>query len=371
MSITQWQIPWRQPIAVVLVTLASITVAATTASGTAQVKPLKFIEHVSSMTGLHPTSGLPGFPARDYLARGGSLVRAPFSGCVPTNRPWGRLATQLPSAGFGGSRIYLRQNTTGRTAYLAHFGLTNPYGDLYLRPGRCFRQGDPVGTLWLWPGNPGRSHSHMGWQGGDPAYKLVDRHGNFLINEGPVWTPTERVFPRPILRHEGKWWRVQVGDKRVYQGGQEKAGRVYNRQKLARRINLHFKHRYGDSPLVGFGLTFVRVNRARDVDPRLSAAIASCETAGGTKGNGPKVNNDFGLLVRGGRHRQFDSRKDAITYLANLLHSRYLTKGLDTIEKIGAKYAPRGAKNDPNDKNRHWVGCVTRTYKSLNGTKYL
>lgn len=339
-----------------------------------QVAPLKFIEHVSSVTGEHPTSGLPGFPARDYLARGGSLVRAPFSGCVPTSRPWGRLGTQNPSGGFGGSRIYLRQNTTGRQAYLAHFGLVNYYGDLYLKPGECFRQGDPIGTLWTWPGNPGRSHSHMGWQGGDPLALLVDRYGNFLIREGPVWKPGPdgRVFPRPLLRHEGQWWRVQVGDKRVYQGGEQKAREIYNAQKLARTIDLHFRETYEGSPLVGWGLPMVRISRRYDVDPRLPAAIASCETSGGTNGNGPLGNNDFGLLVNGGAHRAFPSRKAAILYLAKLLDEKYVSKGLDTIAEIGAKYAPAGGvSNDPLRKNDRWVNCVTSVYKKLHGTRFL
>lgn len=338
-----------------------------------QVAPLRFIEHVSSVTAEHPTSGLPGFPARDYLARGGSLVRAPFSGCVPTSRPWGRLGTQNPSGGFGGSRIYLRQNTTGRQAYLAHFGLVNYYGDLYLKPGECFRQGDPVGSLWLWPGNPGRSHSHMGWQGGDPLVRLVDRNGNFLIREGPVWKPGPdgKVFPRPILRHEGKWWRVQVGQKRVYQGGETKAREVYNAQKLARTINLHFKRTYNLSPLVGWGLAMVRISRRYDIDPRLPAAIASCETSGGTNGTGPAFNNDFGLLTSRSQHRRFQSRKQAILYLAELLSKRYVGKGLTTIPEIGAKYAPVGAGNDPRNKNSRWVGCVTAVYKKLNGTRFL
>ena len=339
-----------------------------------QLQPLKFIERITFVTGLHPTSGLAGFPARDYggLAGNpvGALVRAPFSGCVPRNRPWGWLPYQSPNEGFGGARVYLTRTKTGQTAYLSHLG--NPsYGGIFLKPGECFRQGDPVGHLWSWPGNPGRTHTHMGYQGGDPLYTLVDTAGRFRIQEGPVWTPQEQVFPRPVLRHEGQWWRVQVGQKRLYQGGEEKARQVYNVQKLARTINLHFKTKYKQSPLVGWGLPMVRIARRYDVDPRLLAAIASCETTGGTRGGGPQVNNDFGLLLPNGEHRPFKSRKQAILYISKLLHDKYVGKGLNTIEKIGAKYAPTSARNDPHGKNHHWVNCVTGVYKALHGTRFI
>ncbi|MCC6743435.1 MAG: hypothetical protein IT175_06205 [Acidobacteria bacterium] len=338
-----------------------------------QLNPPRFITPLYAVGGAHPTSGLAGFPARDYMSRGGALVRAPFSGCVPSWRPWGRLSYQAPSLGFGGSRIYLERTKTGDEAYLAHFGLNHPYGDLFLRPGQCFRQGDPVGIVWGWPSNPGRSHIHMGYQGGDPLYELVSTDGTFRIHEGPVWQPGPdgRIFPRPILRHEGKWWRVQVGDRRVYQGGETKARQVYNQQKLARTINLWFRRTYKDSPLVGWGLPMVRISRRYGIDPRLPAAIASCETSGGTKGGGPAVNNDFGLLVRGGDHRQFRSRKQAILYLAKLLDHKYVSRGLDTIAEIGGRYAPAGASNDPDGKNHRWVGCVTRVYVKLHGTRFV
>jgi hypothetical protein len=342
-------------------------------AGTAGATARDHFVEPSYAGGPHPTSGLSGFPARDYMTRGGTLVRAPFTGCVPTWRPWGRLGHQNPSAGFGGSRVYLERTKTGDEAYLAHFGLNHPYGDIYLRPGQCFRQGDPVGIVWDWPNNPGRSHIHMGYQGGDPLYALVNSNGTFRIQEGPTWEPGPdgQIFPRVLLRHEGQWWRVIVGEKKVYQGGQAKATEIYNARKLARTINLHFKNTYRDSPLVGWGLQMVRLFRARDLDPRLPAAIASCETSGGTRGTGPGVNNDFGLLLPQGGHRRFESRRLALAYLARLLDTQYVDKGFDTIGEISGKYAPVGAGNDPHNKNERWAGCVKAVYIKLNGTRFL
>lgn len=366
-------------LAALLTMVALAAGCATAATAASKVAPLKFITPFGHVGGLHATSGLPGFPARDYLAPGGALVRAPFTGCVPSWRPWGRLSYQNPSAGFGGSRIYLQRTKTGDTAYLAHFELPgHPYGYLFLKPGQCFRQGDPVGIVWHWPNNPGRSHIHTGYEGGDPLYELVNTDGTFRIVEGPVWQPGPdgKVFPRPILRHEGQWWRVQVGQKRVYQGGETKARQVYKTQKLARRLNLHFRAYDRQSPLIGWGLVIVRQFRARDIDPRLGAAIGTCETSAGTKGDGPAVNNDFGLLVwnpdqQRTENRRFKSRKQAIRYLAQLLQQKYIAKGADTLVEIARKYAPDGASNDPAGLNRHWLNCVARWYKHLGGTRYL
>lgn len=326
-----------------------------------------FMDRISIVGGPHPTSGLPGFPARDYLGPGEQIVRAPFNGCVPTVnlRPWGWARVQNPAAGFGGMRIYLTNTTNSRQAYGAHFGF------LFLRPGQCFKQGDPVGKVWWWPNDAGRSHIHLGYQGGDPLFTLIDRNGRFLIKY--VEPKPEKKFLKPRLVLEDTSWIVRVGNKVVYKGGREKANQVYKRQKVARLINLHFRREFKDSPLVGFGLDFAQIAGRYDVDPRLEAAIASCETSGGTKGDGPKVRNDFGLLLPGSsfRHREFDTRRDAILYLSKLLRTKYIDTGRATIEEIGARYAPVGASNDPNNKNSRWVTCVTKYYKELNGTRYL
>lgn len=50
--------------------------------------------------------------------------------------------------------------------------------------------------------------------------------------------------------------------------------------------------------------------------------------------------------------------------MVSLLQNNYFGKGLDTIEKIGAKYCPVGADNDPNGLNQYWVPGVTRIYNN-------
>lgn len=53
-------------------------------------------------------------------------------------------------------------------------------------------------------------------------------------------------------------------------------------------------------------------------------------------------------------------------YISNLKNN-YYNEGRTTIETIQLKYAPIGAKNDPNDLNSNWIPGVTRHYKELGG----
>lgn len=183
-----------------------------------------FIDQLSHAGAEHPTSGLDryqGLPnrwsARDYMAPGGALVRAPFTGTVPRDRPHGRASTQNPAAGFGGARLYLL-HPNGEMAYLAHFGLAPR--DLLVRPGDSFKAGDPIGRVWAWPNDPGRSHIHMGWTAGDPLRLLVNAAGTILANTSrPRQTLELQV---PFLRkvdhagclacagHDGRWQVVRI-----------------------------------------------------------------------------------------------------------------------------------------------------------------
>lgn len=125
-------------------------------------------------------------------------------------------------------------------------------------------------------------------------------------------------------------------------------------------------------PLARYGDIFVREAEGDEELARLMAAIGWCETRGGLDGEGPKRNNDFGLMVSGGTLRSFPSREAAIRYLANLLRGPlYLGDGRKTVRMIGARYCPVEAANDPHGKNRHWVPCVSECYRELGGTRFL
>lgn len=47
------------------------------------------------------------------------------------------------------------------------------------------------------------------------------------------------------------------------------------------------------------------------------------------------------------------------------LYDVYIKEGLMTPEKIGPKYAPVGASNDPNNMNKQWIPTVKSMMKKL------
>lgn len=111
----------------------------------------------------HATSGLSGYPAVDIMAPGGTVVVAPEDGFVY------RVSGRPPSAGTRGSvfgySLYLK-GRSGADYFLTHLGAYAPQirGVTSSNPVRV-RQGQPIGSVGNWPGNPGRSHLHMGVQG--------------------------------------------------------------------------------------------------------------------------------------------------------------------------------------------------------------
>lgn len=77
-----------------------------------------------------------------------------------------------------------------------------------------------------------------------------------------------------------------------------------------------------------------------------------------------KTKNNFGGLYNSNKnsfysYRDFESGLNAIV---DLLQNRYFNKGFNTIEKIGSKYCPVGAENDPKGINKNWVPSVTIIY---------
>lgn len=82
-----------------------------------------------------------------------------------------------------------------------------------------------------------------------------------------------------------------------------------------------------------------------------------------------KYQNNVGGMWNGikGEFYSFETLDAGIeAYISNLKRN-YYDEGRTTIETIQPKYAPIGAKNDPNDKNRNWIPGVTRYYNELAG----
>lgn len=107
----------------------------------------------------HPTAGLPGYPAHDYMAPAGTTVVAPVSGKII------KLSGHDPSAGptsgphgpFGWS-VYV-QGDDGKTYFLTHLGSRN------VKVGQRVRQGARIGTVGDYAKYGGADHVHEGVHG--------------------------------------------------------------------------------------------------------------------------------------------------------------------------------------------------------------
>lgn len=116
--------------------------------------------------------------------------------------------------------------------------------------------------------------------------------------------------------------------------------------------------------LSGTAVHFINAGKKYNIDPNLLTAIAKHETGNGTSGAVNTKNNVAGMMGKNGL-RSYGSVEESIFDMARNLRQNYLDKGKDTISKIGAKYAPVGAANDPTGLNNHWTTGVTRNYNSF------
>lgn len=105
--------------------------------------------------GLHQTSGIPGNWAIDFMAPGGTPVLAVENATVT------RLSGRSPSDGasqsigiFGWSIYY--ETSAGVRYFSTHYGRRN------VLLGARIDVGQKIGEVGGWPGDPGRSHTHLG-----------------------------------------------------------------------------------------------------------------------------------------------------------------------------------------------------------------
>ncbi|ETJ35883.1 CHAP protein, partial [human gut metagenome] len=61
----------------------------------------------------------------------------------------------------------------------------------------------------------------------------------------------------------------------------------------------------------------------------------------------------------------YDIIEEGLHAGAKNLYEGYIKKGLDTPKKIGPKYAPVGASNDPDNLNANWVPNNEKVMKDL------
>ena len=119
-----------------------------------------------------------------------------------------------------------------------------------------------------------------------------------------------------------------------------------------------------DGKLKGMGEVFIQAGKVFNVDPALLAAIAQHETGNGNSRAAAEKNNIAGMMGINGL-KSYASVEESIMDMARNISKNYLGQGLSTIAKIGAKYAPIGAANDPTGLNNHWVTGVNRFFNRL------
>ena len=104
--------------------------------------------------GLHPTRGLGGNFALDFMAPGGTQVLAPEAGTIL------KLSGHDPSQGVIGPDIFgfnIYIHTAAGVIYFA-----THLGDRAVGLNEAVQPGDVIGHVGHWPNDPGRSHTHLG-----------------------------------------------------------------------------------------------------------------------------------------------------------------------------------------------------------------
>ncbi|MFS8214824.1 peptidoglycan DD-metalloendopeptidase family protein [Paenibacillus sp. S29] len=118
--------------------------------------------------------------------------------------------------------------------------------------------------------------------------------------------------------------------------------------------------------LAGKGAQFVQAGLQFGIDPAALAAISMHETGNGTSPASRNRHNVGGMMGVNGL-MNFASIDDGITAMARNLKVNYADQGIDTIEGVQRKYAPVGARNDPDNLNNNWSKGVVKFMNDLTG----
>lgn len=118
--------------------------------------------------------------------------------------------------------------------------------------------------------------------------------------------------------------------------------------------------------LEGKSGTILKIAEEEKVPPLLMVAIIVNESGWGTGANAMQQNNP--LSVMGNKsigESTYDTIEEGLKAGAKNLYEGYIKQGLDTPKKIGPKYAPVGASNDPTNLNANWVPNNEKVMKDL------
>lgn len=133
---------------------------------------------------IHQTGGISGNWALDFMAPGGTTVVAPEDGTIT------RVSGHNPSTGTWGAgdvfgwSVYIR--TAGGFFYGTHFGT------LRVTAGQAVKAGQVIGQVGNWPGDPGRSHTHLGFTSTNSVRTSSQAHIR-AVADAPKVFPASRV----------------------------------------------------------------------------------------------------------------------------------------------------------------------------------
>lgn len=115
----------------------------------------------------------------------------------------------------------------------------------------------------------------------------------------------------------------------------------------------------------------VKIAKDNDIPPNLFLAIVAHESEWGKGVNATKQKNPLSVMGAGTIHdSDYPTIEKGLEAGAKNLKKEYISKGLNTPEKIGPKYAPTvNATNDPEGSNNNWIPNIKKIMKSLGGSK--
>ena len=122
------------------------------------------------------------------------------------------------------------------------------------------------------------------------------------------------------------------------------------------------------TPLENKTSDMVKIAKKEKIDPAIFMAIVANETGYGSAPAVKTHNNVAGMMGSGDLYH-FDSIDDGLDAAAKNLNKLYFSKGLTTPEKIGPKYAPIGAANDPTNLNKNWIPNTKQFVKEVSKGK--
>lgn len=129
---------------------------------------------------------------------------------------------------------------------------------------------------------------------------------------------------------------------------------------MSQRISAYLGRK--GSPLRRYTNDFIRVGAKYGIDPRFLVAISGIETGFAKAGSGLK--NPFGWNST----RPYASVPGLIEEIGRgLANPKGYYSGKNTIDAIGAVWAPPGASNDPRGTNGGWPAAVRQFYRELGG----